>query len=167
MTPKSFPSENPADREIVISRTFDAPRELVWRAMTDPEHVVNWWGPRGFSTTIEVMDVRPGGIWKQTLRGPDGARYPNKSIFKEVVKPERIVYSHGGGREGGPGASFVATWTFEAVTADKTKVTIHLVFPSAADRDFVVKEFGAIEGGKQTLERLSEHLPVMAKLVTP
>lgn len=162
MTPKNSSSENTSEREIVISRTFDAPRELVWQAMTDPQHVIHWWGPRGFSTTIETMDVRPGGVWKQTLRGPDGANYPNKSVFKEVVKPERIVFSHGGGRAGGPGASFVATWTFEIVEISKTKVTIRMVFPSAADRDFVVKEFGAIEGGKQTLERLSEHLPAMS-----
>lgn len=151
-----------ADREIVISREFDAPGELVWEAWTNPKHVVNWWGPRGFSTTIEKMDVRPGGVWKHVMHGPDGANYPNKSVFKEVVKPERIVYSHGGGREGGPGASFVATWTFDALDAGKTKVTIRMVFPSVADRDFVVKEFGAIEGGKQTLERLAEHLPKMA-----
>ena len=148
-----------ADREIVISREFDAPRELVWEAWTNPKHVVNWWGPRGFSTTIEKMDVRPGGVWKQVMHGPDGANYPNKSVFKEVVKPERIVFSHGGGREGGPGASFVSTWTFDAVAAAKTRVTIRMVFPSSSDRDFVVKEFGAIEGGKQTLERLGEYLP--------
>ena len=162
MTNPSLPGENSSDREIVISRIFDAPRELVWQAMTDPKHVVHWWGPRGFTTTIETMDVRPGGIWKQTLHGPDGANYPNKSVFKEVVPPERIVYSHAGGRKGGPGASFVSTWTFEIVDARKTKVTIRMVFPSAEARDFVVKEFGAVEGGKQTLERLAEHLPKMS-----
>jgi uncharacterized protein YndB with AHSA1/START domain len=147
-----------SDREIVISRIFNAPRELVWEAMTDPRHVVNWWGPRGFSTTIETMEVRPGGVWKHVMHGPDGANYPNKSIFKEVVKPERIVYSHGGGREDGPGASFVATWTFEELGEKKTKLTIRMAFPTPEARDFVTKEFGAIEGGKQTLERLGEHL---------
>ena len=151
-----------AGREIVITREFAAPRELVWEAMTNPLHVVNWWGPRGVSTTIEEMDVRPGGVWKHVMHGPDGVNYPNKSIFKEVVKPERIIYSHGGGRENGPGASFVATWTFDAVETGKTKVTIRMVFPSAPDRNFVVKEFGAIEGGKQTLERLGEHLTKMS-----
>ena len=158
---KSNPAENCTDREILITRTFDAPRELLWEAMTNPKHVVNWWGPRGFTTTIEEMDVRPGGVWKHVMHGPDGANYPNKSVFKEVVKPERIVYSHGGKREGGPGVSFVSTWTFDAVENSKTKVTIRMVFPSAEDRDFVVREFGAIEGGKQTLERLEEHLAKM------
>jgi uncharacterized protein YndB with AHSA1/START domain len=160
-TAKNVPAENCTDREILIARTFDAPRELVWQAMTNPKHVVHWWGPRGFTTTIEEMDVRPGGIWKHVMHGPDGTNYPNKSIFKEVVKPERIVYQHGGKREGGPGVSFVSTWAFDLVKANKTKVTIRMVFPSAKDRDFVVKEFGAIEGGKQTLERLGEYLSKM------
>jgi len=147
-----------AGREIVIAREFAAPRELVWEAWTNPKHVVNWWGPRGFTTTIEEMDVRPGGVWKHVMHGPDGANYPNKSVFKEVVKPERIVYSHGGGRAGGPGAHFVSTWTFDALPTGKTRVTIRMVFPSATDRNFVVKEFGAIEGGHQTLARLAEYL---------
>jgi uncharacterized protein YndB with AHSA1/START domain len=151
-----------SDREIVITRTFSAPRELVWQAMTEPQHVVNWWGPRGFTTTIETMDVRPGGVWKHVMRGPDRKNYPNKSIFKEVVKPERIVYSHSGGREKGPGVHFTSMWTFDAVNAKETKVTIRMIFSSEADREFVVKEFGAIEGGKQTLARLAEYLPKMA-----
>ena len=159
---KNNSSDDTSDREFVVSRVFDAPRELVWQAMTDPQHVVHWWGPRGFSTTIETMDVRPGGIWKQTLRGPDGALYPNKSVFKEVTKPERLVYSHAGGRQGGPGASFVATWTFEALGPKQTRVTIRAVFPKPEDRDFVIKEFSALEGAKQTLARLAEHLPVMS-----
>jgi uncharacterized protein YndB with AHSA1/START domain len=149
------------DREIFIARQFAAPRELVWEAMTNPKHVVNWWGPRGFSMTIEALDFRVGGEWKHVLRGPDGAIYPNHSVFKEIVKPERIIFSHGGKREGGPNVSFVSTWSFEKLAADKTRVSIRMVFPSVAERDFVVKEFGAIEGGQQTLERLEEYLPKM------
>jgi uncharacterized protein YndB with AHSA1/START domain len=152
------------DREIVISRVVKAPRELVWEAMTNPKHVVNWWGPHGFTDTIEEMDVRPGGAWKHTMHGPDGTNYPNMSIFKEVVKPERIVYSLGGGRAGEPGVSFVSTWTFDALKDGSTRVTIRMVFPSTEKRDFVVKEFGAIEGGKQTLERLDEYLLKMPAL---
>lgn len=151
-----------SNREIVVSRTFDAPRELVWQAMTDPKHVTHWWGPRGFTTTTETMDVRSGGIWKHVMHGPDGTHYPNQSTFREVVKPERIVYSHGGKREGGPGTSFVATWTFEAVAAKKTKLTIRMVFPSPDARALVVREFGAIEGAKETLARLAEYLPHIA-----
>ena len=153
--------ENSSDREIIISRVFDAPRELVWKAMSDPQHVVNWWGPNGFTSTIEKMEFRPGGVWKHVMRGPDGAEYPNKSVFKEIVPPERIVYSHGGGKVGEPGVSFTATWTFDDLGDGKTKLTMYSVFPSAEARDEVVKRYGAIEGGKQTLGRLAEYLPKM------
>jgi uncharacterized protein YndB with AHSA1/START domain len=159
MAPKNNPTGDTSDREIMVSRVFNAPRELVWRAMTDPQHVVHWWGPGGFTTTIEKMDVRPGGVWQHTMHGPDGTDYPNRSVFKEVVEPERIVYSHGGRRAGGPGVSFVATWTFEAVAPNQTRLTGRMVFPSAADRDFVAREFGAVEGAHQTFARLAEYLP--------
>lgn len=149
------------DREIVITRDFDAPRELVWQVWTDPRHVVKWWGPNGFTTTIEKMDVRPGGEWKHVMHGPDGTDYPNHSVFQEVVKPERIVYSHGGSKPGDPGVSFVSTWTFEALPGNRTRLTMRGVFPSAAERDRVVREYGAIEGGKQTLGRLAEYLKSM------
>jgi len=64
-----------ADREITITRVFDAPREMIWDAWTDPEQNVKWWGPRGFTSTIREMDVRPGGVWKSTMHGPDGTDY--------------------------------------------------------------------------------------------
>jgi uncharacterized protein YndB with AHSA1/START domain len=107
------------------------------------------------------MDVRPGGVWTHVMHGPDGTDYPNHSVFQEVVYPERIVYAHGGRKAGRPEAEFIATWTFEAIEDKKTRLTMRGLFPSAAARDLVVKEFGAIEGGKQTLERLAEHLPAM------
>jgi uncharacterized protein YndB with AHSA1/START domain len=149
-------NESTADREIVITREFAAPRELVWDAMTKPEHVVNWWGPRGFTTTIEKMDFRVGGVWKHVMHGPDGVNYPNEKVFKEIVPQEKIVFSHGGHRENGPRVDAVATWTFDKIEQNKTRVTLHMIFPSAAERERVVKDFGAIEGGRQTLERFSE-----------
>ncbi len=158
MTPNAETGAGAAGREIVVARVFDAPRELVWQAWTDPAHIARWWGPRGFTTTIEEMDVRPGGAWRHVMHGPDGANYPGRSVFTEVVKHERIVFSHGGSREGGPGAQFVSTWTFETVARDGTRVTIRMVFASAQERDRVAREFGAVEGGNQTLERLAEHL---------
>lgn len=153
-------SDFTADREIVITRMLDAPRERVWEAWTNPQHVANWWGPNGFTTTIEKMDVRPGGVWKHVMHGPDGTDYPNSSVFKEVVKPERIVFAHGGGRAGEPGASFISTWTFEAL-GNQTRVTIRMVFPTTADRDRVVREYNAIEGGQQTLGRLDTYLATL------
>lgn len=147
-----------ADREIVVSRVFDAPRELVWEAWTDPRHVVHWWGPNGFTTTVEKMEVRPGGVWQHVMHGPDGTDYPNKSVFTEVVKPERICFSHGGSKKGDPATQFEATWTFEAI-GKQTRLTIHMVFPSPADRDRVVRDYGALDGASQTLERLAAYLP--------
>ena len=165
MTTSRQPASDAADREIVITRIFAAPRELIWQAWTDPKQVVKWWGPNGFSTTIKKMDFRVGGVWEHVMRGPDGINYPNKSTFKEIVPLERIVYSHGGGREDGPGASFMATWTFEDVEDGKTKLTGRLVFSSSDARDFVVKEFGAIEGGKQTLGRLNDYLATVSIVI--
>lgn len=157
---KNDPAVTGTDREIVISRVFDAPRELVWEAWTNPKHVAQWWGPDGFTTTIEKMDFRVGGVWKHVMHGPDGTDYPNSSVFREIVKPERIVFSHGGRREGGPGTHFVATWVFEAL-GKQTRLTMRLVFETPAERELVVTEFGAIEGGKQTLARLAEFLTKM------
>jgi uncharacterized protein YndB with AHSA1/START domain len=147
-----------ADREIFLSREFDAPRELVWEAMTNPKHVVHWWGPRGFTTTEGTMDFRVGGVWQHVMRGPDGVNYPNEKVFKEIVPMEKIVFTQGGRRENGPCVDAIATWTFDKIAERKTRVSIRMVFPSAPERDRVVKEFGAIEGGKQTLERLGEYL---------
>jgi uncharacterized protein YndB with AHSA1/START domain len=145
------------DREIVITRMLDAPRELVWQAMTDPRHVVHWWGPNGFTTTIEKMDFRVGGVWKHVMRGPDGTEYPNSSVFREIVAPERVVYALGGGKAGGPGVHFVATWTFEAL-GDRTRLTLRMVFDTPAERDLVIEQYNAVEGGNQTLDRLEVYL---------
>lgn len=149
--------ESTSDREIVVSRVFDASRELVWNAWTDPAQVVKWWGPNGFTTTIEEMDVRPGGTWNLIMHSPDGKDFPNRSVFLEVVEPERIVYSHRGGRKGDPQAQFEATWTF-VEERNKTRLTSRMVFASAEQRDLVAKFYGAIEGGNQTLARLAQHL---------
>jgi uncharacterized protein YndB with AHSA1/START domain len=161
MSTKSNTSENASDREIVITRVVHAPRELVWQAWTDPKHVVHWWGPRGFTTTIKKMDFRVGGVWEHVMHGPDGTDYPNKSVFKEIVPLERITYSHGGGRENGRGATFIATWTFETVEGNRTRLTGRMVFPDKDARDRVVRDYGAVEGGRQTLERAAEYLAGM------
>ncbi len=144
-----------AEREIVISRTLDAPRDLVFNAFTDPEQVVRWWGPNGFTTTTEHMDVRPGGSWKFVMHGPDGTDYPNFIAYEEVVRPERLVYGHGADAAGD--AHFKQTITFTE-QGGKTEVTLHLLFPTKQARDLVVEKHYAIEGGKQTLARLDDYL---------
>jgi uncharacterized protein YndB with AHSA1/START domain len=148
-----------ADPEIVITRVFDAPRELVFEAWTKPEHLIHWWGPTGFATTIQEMDVRPGGTWRLVMRGPDGRDYKNHILFIEVVKPERLVYKHVPEAGSEPG-THESTVTF-VERGGKTEVTLRMLFASAAAREFVVKTYNAIEGGNQTLGRLDEYLKTM------
>jgi uncharacterized protein YndB with AHSA1/START domain len=147
---------NTADRELIISRVIHFPREWVWDAMTDPAHVINWWGPRGFTTTIDKMDVKPGGTWKFVMHGPDGTDYVNQSTFTEVEKPSRLVYVHGGSKPGGPKVQFVGTWTFDEVEKDVTRVTIRQVYASPEERNTVVNTYGADKGGQECLARLAE-----------
>jgi uncharacterized protein YndB with AHSA1/START domain len=144
-----------ADREIVIERLLEAPRELVFDVWTDPHHVAEWYGPSGFTLTTKQMDVRAGGTWTFTMHGPDGVNYPNKIAFIEVVRPERLIYLHNGD-DGKPGG-FEVTLTFQSRGA-KTLLTMRSVFESAAARDWVVKEHRAIEGANQTLDRFQEQL---------
>jgi uncharacterized protein YndB with AHSA1/START domain len=145
-----------ADREIVLSRLLNAPCELVFAAWTDPTQVVQWWGPRGFTTTSHEMSVTPGGVWRFVMHGPDGRDYKNKIIFTEVVKPERLVYRHAGEGEH-EDVRFHVTVTFQA-QGRKTLLTMRSLFATAQERDEVVTKYGAVEGGKQTLERLAEHV---------
>ena len=144
-----------SDCELVTTRLFDAPRALVYEARADPQQLVQWWGPDGFTTTVQEMDIRPGGTWRLTMHGPDGTAYPNKSTFTEVVAGERVVYSHSGGRKGGPGALFRSTMTFAAEGPGKSRVTLRMLFPSVEQRDAVIRSYGAAEGARQTLNRLA------------
>ncbi|MFO0880698.1 MAG: SRPBCC family protein [Gemmataceae bacterium] len=147
-----------ADREIIVERVVGASRERVWEAWVDPRQVDLWWGPRGFTTTTHEMEVRPGGVRRLTMVGPDGAEFVNRSLYKEVVRPERLVFVHSGGSEDRTGVSFEATVTFEELAHGQTRVTMRSLFPSAIMREMVVREFNAIEGGRQTLSRLGEHV---------
>lgn len=159
MVAKNTRATATSDREIVISRVFDAPRALVFKAWTDPHHVAQWWGPNGFTNTVYEMDVRPGGVWRYVMHGPDGVDYKNKVVFAEVVEPERLVYTHGDD-DGGESEPFHVTVTF-AEQDGKTTLTMRSRFASVAERDRVVKEFGAIEGANQMLGRLADHLATM------
>jgi len=142
------------DREVIYTRVFDAPRELVWAAWSDPRHIGQWWGPNGFTTTTYSMDFKPGGVWRYVMHGPDGTDYQNKIVYLEIVKPERLLYNHLG--DDGK-VSFQTTVTFVA-EGDKTKLTMRALFPSAEALQFVAEKYHAIEGGKQTLGRLAEYV---------
>jgi uncharacterized protein YndB with AHSA1/START domain len=147
------------DREIAITRVLDAPRELVWKVWTDPKHIAHWWGPKDFTNTIHEMDVRPGGVWTFVMHGPDGVDYKNKITFLEIVKPERIVYKHGGDKDYEP-VNFQVTVTFDE-QGGKTRPSVRMVFPSAIARNHVVKTYGAVEGMNQTVDRLEDYLEKM------
>ena len=164
MAARSEPGAGTADREIVTTRVFDAPRELVFEAWTRPDHVARWWGPRGFTTTTSEMDVRPGGVWRFVMHGPDGTDYKNKIVFVEVVRPERLAYKHSGEDET-EDVRFYTTVTF-ADEGGKTRLTMRAVFETAAARDHAVEKYGAVEGGKQTLERLGEYLAADREIVS-
>lgn len=138
-------------REICERRCYRAPRHEVYRMWTDAGHVVQWWGPFGFTTTVQAMQVEPGGEWRLVLRGPDGRDYPNRSVYREVRPGERLVYDHVSGPLFRMEASFDET-------PDGTEVTSRMVFDSAAQRDHVVRQFNAVEGLQQMLERLDGYL---------
>ncbi|HEX4488980.1 MAG TPA: SRPBCC domain-containing protein [Terriglobales bacterium] len=147
-------SEDTSDREIHLTRIFDAPRELVFKAWTNPEHLSQWWGPNGFTTTTYEMDFRPGGVWRFMMHGPDGTDYPNRITYEEIVEPERIVYSHGG--DDTPVDHKVSAIFTDL--GDKTSLSFRMVFNSKEERDHIAKTYGAVEGGNQTLARLAGYV---------
>lgn len=146
------------DREIVQERTYDAPASLVWEALTKPEHLTHWWGPNGFSTTTDSMDVRVGGTWVFTMHGPDGRDWPNHVTYLFVDKPRRLVYLHGADDDDDVN-KFHATITLDE-NGGQTTVKLRLLTATAEYREEKAK-FGAVEGGRQTLARLAEYLPAM------
>lgn len=148
-------------QSIVGTRVFDAPRELVFSAFTDPKHLAQWWGPDGFTLTTNSHDFRPGGVWRFVMRGPDGRDYQNRVTFEEIDPPKRLVYRHSGGDDVEP-VQFTQTVTFEDLGNNKTRLTWHGRFPSAAERDRVIKEYGADKGLAQTMARLAEHVAALA-----
>jgi uncharacterized protein YndB with AHSA1/START domain len=142
---------NTKDREISVSRTLNAPVDLVWEVWTKPEHIANWWGPNGFTNTISKMEVNSGGEWDLVMHGPDGTDYKNKSIFKEVIPFKKLVYEHISAPK------FTSTITFEA-QGDQTHIHWHMLFEKAEQLIQVVKTFKADEGLKQNVEKLSAYL---------
>lgn len=141
------------ERELVLQREVPFTRELVWKAMTDPEHVNRWWGPDGFRNEGVSMDFQVGGAWTFDMVGPDGTRYPNHSVFKEITPPSRLVYDHGDGKR----IRFETTVNLQE-TGSGTLITLRHLFPSRESRDEVVEKYGAIEGGKQHLAKLETYI---------
>jgi len=149
------------DRELIFTRVLDAPRELAFQAWTDPHHLAHWWGPDGFTLTTREMDVRPGGVWRFIMHGPDGTDYKNRIVYTEVSPPGRLVYKHAGEDDDEP-VSFEVTVTFEE-HAGKSHLTMHMLFPSKEELERVVRTYGADEGARQTLGRLAQYVADIAR----
>ncbi len=141
------------DREIVVNRVIDAPRELVFDAFTQEKHIRQWWEPRG--ATTHEMDVKPGGVWRYSQPARGGSEQPFKIEFVEIEKPTRLVYDYGTDAANAP-EPVRTTVTFEPENG-KTKVTLQLLFATAAEREQAVK-YGAIVGAMQALEELADYL---------
>jgi uncharacterized protein YndB with AHSA1/START domain len=144
------------DREIVLSRVFDAPRDLVFRAWTEKEQFAKWFGPRGFTTTIREADMRVGGLLRFEMQGPDGKVWDNRIAFLEMKSPELLVFDHGSDTDDDP-ARFHVTLTFDEQSDKKTVVTLRQLHPTKERRAIVIG-FGAVELGYQTLDKLAEHV---------
>jgi len=148
----------PSDREIVMTRVFDAPRELVFEAHSKCEHLEKWWGPRKYTLAVCEIDFRPGGAYRFVQRGPDGDEHGFRGEFREIVTPERIVWTFE--YESMPGHVSVDTLTFEDL-GGRTKLTAHSLFDSVEDRDGMLQS-GMQDGAAETWERLAELLATMS-----
>jgi uncharacterized protein YndB with AHSA1/START domain len=140
-------------RELVIERIFDAPRELVFKLWTQPEHAARWWGPQGFTTISCEMEVRPGGTWRRCMRSPEGALYWKRGVYLEIAPPERLVFTYvNEDADGEPGHETLVTVSF-AEHGPKTRLTLrHTRFESVEARD-------AHEGGwTSCMDRFADYL---------
>ncbi|WP_186294099.1 SRPBCC family protein [Bradyrhizobium guangdongense] len=160
-------SANPAlsqwslDREVVLSRVIDAPRDLVFEAWTDPKHLPQWFGPAGFKIVTKEIDVCVGGHWRFDMIAPDGTLYPNRMQFRRIETPRLIEIDHGSDKDDDPGM-FRTTVTFDSQSDGKTVLTLRQLHPTAAQREAVIG-FGAVEYGNQTLDKLAAHVMGMKR----
>jgi uncharacterized protein YndB with AHSA1/START domain len=150
----------PSDREIAMTRVFDAPRSLVFEAWTKPEHVRHWWGCDGSTLTVCEIDLRPGGVWRFVLRMPDGSDHPFKGVYREIVRPERLVYTECYDEPSIGSPEWLTTVIFEE-QGGKTKLTSTCLHASVEARDGHLNA-GMEAGAAQTFDRLAEHLKSMA-----
>jgi uncharacterized protein YndB with AHSA1/START domain len=143
------------DRDLVITRVFDAPRELVFQAWVDPAQFARWWGPEGFSAPVAELDAVPGGAWRSCIRrAADGLDIWSSGIYREIVPPERLVFTFAWDREGGGrGHETLVTVTFAEQQGGKTRMTFRqAVFESVEQRD------GHQGGWNSAFDRLAEHV---------
>lgn len=147
-----------ADREIVVSRVIDAPREIVFEAFTEVRHLAHWWGPDGFTTTTRGFEFRVGGVWDFVMHGPDGTDYQEWISWTEITPPERIALLHGERRDDPNAFQSVLTFTADGPA---TRIEMRILFPTAELRREAVEKYHAIEGGRQTLANLAAYVAGM------
>ncbi len=168
MAAGSKASSTAADREVVLTRVFDAPRELVFESWTNPKHMARWWGPKNFTNPVCELDPRPGGAFQIVMRAPDGAEFPFKGVYREVKPPARIVYTgnmsdvsdewhdafnpNRDRSKGRPKLESITTVTFEDV-GGQTQLTVHMLFETQEIRDGMLKMQMA-EGFDQSFDKL-------------
>jgi len=145
----------PEKHEIIMTRIFDAPRERVFKAYTDPNLIPQWWGPKRYTTTVDKMEVKPGGIWRFVQRDESGNQFAFRGVYHEITSPERLVYTFE--FEGMPGHILLATVTFEELSDGRTKLTDSSVFQSVADRDAMLRT-DMEEGASESMDRFAELL---------
>ena len=160
-----------SNQDFVITRIFDAPRDLVWKAFTDPQHMKQWWGPKGFTVIASKMDLRPGGTYHYGMKAPDGSAMWGKFVYREVVAPERMVFINSFSDEAGgitrhPMAptwplEMLSTFTFEEAPGGKTKLTIRWSPHNATDEErktFDAGHASMTQGWGGTMEQLAAYL---------
>ncbi|MFW5941962.1 MAG: SRPBCC domain-containing protein [Chloroflexota bacterium] len=149
------------DRVLILTRIFEAPRELVFTTFSDCEHLKHWWGPEGWTLPVCEMDFRPGGKWHYCMRGPDGEESWGLTVYREIVAPERLVYTDSFSDEEGNTVdsmpSMLITVEFAEHDGNRTKITSRTEFASVEELESVV-EMGAVEGMNQTWDRLDDYL---------
>jgi uncharacterized protein YndB with AHSA1/START domain len=146
----------PLDREIVISRVIDAPREMVFEAWTDVEQLNAWFGPKGMTIVTHEADIRVGGRWRFDMLAPGGVRYDNRMVFLRIERPFLIEVDHGHDKDDDPG-KFRTLITFDEQKDGKTVLTLRQMHPTRAAREAGIG-FGAVEFGGQTLDKLAAHV---------
>ena len=148
----------PGKHAIIMARVFDAPRELVFTAMTDPKLIPQWWGQRNYTTIVDRMDVQAGGLWRYVQRDQQGNEFAFHGVYHSITAPERVVNTFE--FEGIPGHVILETMTLEAQADGTTKVTVASVFQSVADRDGMLSS-GMEEGANESYDRLDELLATL------
>jgi uncharacterized protein YndB with AHSA1/START domain len=149
------------ERELTITRVYDAPRELVFRAWTDPKHMAQWWGPQHFTNRVEKMDVKAGGAWRIIMCAPDGAEYPCQGVYREIVPPEQLVFTNDAmDKDGNVIIGGFTTVTF-AEQDGKTKLTVET--RGTAKVGYAANYLQGMEAGwTQSLDRLAAEIATVA-----